>query len=143
MTNNDQQTVDLFYNAIYLQQIRCDHFYIGPHCTNSIWNRHPDEKNILNTLIKKYKNFYIKKAEELKKKVLETKEDNIKSYLTYDPTFYIKLYDNQVEEIDKYILDVENKTDESIQKDRINFISKGIDELFPNYLVTPVLHGLL
>ena len=141
MSNNDQTIIDHLYNTIYTQQIRCDHFYNGYQSTNSVWNRYTDEKKILDTLVNKYKNFYKNKAEELKKKVLELKETRINSYLTYDIEFYIKSYQTHIEEIDKYIFDVENKTAESIKKDKLNSISKDIDILFPGYLVIPTLFG--
>lgn len=139
MSSNDQNIIDHLYNAIYIQQIRCDHFYNGYQSTNSVWNKYSDEKKILDTLVNKYKNFYKNKAEELKKKILELKELNINSYLTYDPDFYIKLYETQTQEIDRYISDIEKISIEFIKTNKLNSISKDIDIIFPGYLVIPTL----
>ena len=142
MSNNDQQIIDHLYNAIYIQKLRCDQFYNGYQATNSVWNRYSDEKKILDMFVDKYKNFYKNKAEELKKKVLDIKEYNIKSYLTYDVEFYVNSYNTQIDEINNYISHVESKTYELIKKDKLNSISKDIDILFPGYLVYPSLFGV-
>ena len=70
------------------------------------------------------------------------KEYNIKSYFTYDSDFYNNLYSNQIQQIDKYVTDIESKTLEFIKKNKLTFISKDIDELFPLYLVSPTLLGV-
>ena len=142
MSNNDQQIIDHLYNTIYTQQIRCDQFYNGYQPTNSVWNRYTDEKKILDSLVHKYKKFYINKAEELKNKILEIKEYNTNSYLTYDLEFYINSYNNQLDQINKYISNVENINVELIKKDKLNSISKDLDLLFPGYLVSPTLFGI-
>ena len=138
----EQQLIDNLYNAIYLQEIRCNQYITSVKQVNSVWNKYPDEKKFLDILVEKYKNFYKNKATELKTKVLEMKEYNIKSYFTYDSDFYNNLYSNQIQQIDKYVTDVESKTLEFIKKNKLTFISKDIDELFPLYLVSPTLLGV-
>ena len=138
----EQQLIDNLYNAIYLQEIRCNQYITTVKQVNSVWNKYPDEKKFLDFLVEKYKNFYKNKATELKTKVLEMKEYNIKSYFTYDSDFYNNLYSNQIQQIDKYVTDIESKTLEFIKKNKLTFISKDIDELFPLYLVSPTLLGV-
>jgi hypothetical protein len=138
--NIDQQIIDCLYNNIYLQEIRCNKFRTGIQA-NSVWNKYTEEKKILDTLIEKYKNFYKNKAQELKSKLFEIKENNIKSYFTYDSEFYTKKYDEQMSEITKYISEIDTQTLESIKKTKLNFISKDINDLFPSYIVIPTLLG--
>jgi hypothetical protein len=138
----EQQIIDNLYNAIYLQEIRCNQYIIGVKQVNSVWNKYPDEKKFLDILVEKYKNFYKNKASELKTKVLEMKEYNIKSYFTYDSDFYNNLYLTQIQQIDKYVTDLESKTLDFIKKNKLTSISKDIDELFPLYLVSPTLLGV-
>ena len=139
--NIDQQIIDCLYNNIYLQEIRCNKFRTGIQA-NSVWNKYTEEKKILDTLIEKYKNFYKNKAQELRSKLFEIKENNIKSYFTYDSEFYTKKYDEQMSEITKYISEIDTQTLESIKKNKLNFISKDINDLFPSYIVTPTLLGV-
>jgi hypothetical protein len=138
----EQQIIDNLYNSIYLQEVRCNQYITCVKQANSVWNKYPDEKKFLDNLVEKYKNFYKKKASELKIKVLEMKEYNIKSYFTYDSDFYNNLYLTQIQQIDKYITDLESKTLDFIKKNKLTFISKDIDELFPLYLVSPTLLGV-
>lgn len=140
--NIDQQLIDHLYNSIYLQEIKCNQSKTGIIQVNSVWNKYTEEKKFLDTLVEKYKNFYKNKAVELKKKLFEIKENNIKSYFTYDSEFYTKKYDEQMSEITKYMTYIDSCTLEAIKTKNLNFISKDIDDLFPSYMVTPSLLGL-
>ena len=142
MSNNDQALIDHLYNTIYAQQLRCDLFYNGSPI-NSVWNKYTDEKKILDAMVDKYKTFYKTRADQLKIIVFDIKESRVNSYLTYDIEFYNNLYITQLEEINKFITLVENKTLDSIFKNKFNSISTDIDILFPEYLVSPTLFGLL
>ena len=94
-------------------------------------------------MVDKYKTFYKTRADQLKIIVFDIKESRVNSYLTYDIEFYNNLYITQLEEINKFITLVENKTLDSIFKNKFNSISTDIDILFPEYLVSPTLFGLL
>jgi len=139
--NIDQQIIDYLYNSIYLQEIKCNQCKTCIQ-VNSVWNKYTEEKKFLDTLVEKYKNFYKNKVVELKKKIFEIKENNIKSYFTYDSEFYTKKYDEQMAEITKYIRDLDSYTLQEIKTKNLNFISKDIDDLFPSYMVIPTLLGI-
>jgi hypothetical protein len=144
MSNNDQQLVDHLYNTIFDQQLRCNHFdSVCKQPTKSVWNKHADEKKILDIFVEKYKKFYKDKVLALKPKIQETKETNINSYLTYDKEYYISQYNQRIEEIDKYLVELEAKTFDHIVKDNLSSVSVALDLLIPNYLVTPTLLGKL
>lgn len=144
MNNYDQQLIDQLFNMICTQKIRYDHFKSTFHSNNnSVWNKYSDEKRILDFLIEKYKLFYKNKALELQKIIIETKDVNIKSYLTYDISYYIKLHENQLKQINEYISKIENLTLDIILKEKINSISTEIDLLFPSFIISPTLIGLL
>ena len=143
--NIDQQIIDQIYSAICVQQHRCNHFNAitpTPH-TNSVWNKSKDENDILNELVNVYKQYYQNKVEELKTKVDELKETNINSYLTYDKEFYVNEYNQHVEQLDKYLVDLDAKTVEDIMTQKLSKVSEQIDVLFPNYMVDPILLGKL
>jgi hypothetical protein len=139
MSNRDQHLIDHLYNTVCLQKLRCDFFYNGTIQANSIWNKYTDEKKILDITVNNYKNFYKNKVEELKTKVSELKEQNINSYLTYDTEYYINQYNSLMEDINKYCNELEEKTVDDLQKVKLSYISKNIEELFPNFTVNPVL----
>lgn len=139
MSNRDQLLIDHLYNTFCLQKLRCDYFYNINQQPNSIWNKYTDEKKILEITINNYKNFYKKKIEELKIKVTELKVQNINSYLTYNTEYYINQYNSLMEDINKYCVELEIKTVENIQKEKLNYVSKNIEELFPNFMVNPLL----
>lgn len=139
MSNNDQLLIDHLYNAVCSQKLRCDYFYNTNQQPKSIWNKYTDEKKILEITMNNYKNFYKNKIEELKLKVTELKEQNINSYLTYNTEYYINQYNSLMEDINKYCVELDIKTVENIQKEKLNYVSKNIEELFPNFMVTPLL----
>lgn len=142
MSNNDQQLVDHLYNTIFTQQLRCNHFNnSGYQSHNSVWNKHPDEKKILNIMVENYKNYYKNKVEELKEKLLELKEININSYLTYNAEYYVNQYNERLEEINKYLVEIDLKTIDHIAKDKLNSISTVIDSDYPDFFATPTLLG--
>ena len=139
MSNNDQRLIDHLYNAVCLQKLRCDYFYHTNQQPNSVWNKYTDEKKMLDINIISYKNFYKNKVEELKTKVTELKEQNINSYLTYNTEYYINQYNSLMEDINKYCVELETKTIENIQKEKLSYVSKNIEEIFPNFMVNPLL----
>jgi hypothetical protein len=144
MRNNDQLLVDHLYNTIFIQHMRCDHFNsVGPQVRNSIWNKHSDEKKILDNMVDKYKNYYKDMAEKLKIHFNDVKEVNINSYLTYDAEYHISQYTQRMEEIDKYIVHLDAKTFDHISKEKLSYISDVINSQFPDYLIDPTLVGKL
>ena len=143
MDNSDQQLVDILYENIYIQQIRCDYFNTIGVQSNSIWNKHTDEKKILDNIIEKYKKYYHDKAEEIKNKLSEQKEYNVSSYLTYDTEYYINQYNDRVEELNKYQVELDTKTLDHIATEKLSSISETIDQMFPGYITDPTLLGKL
>ena len=97
----------------------------------------------MDNIIEKYKKYYHDKAEEIKTKLEEQKEYNISSYLTYDTEYYINQYNDRVEEINKYLVELDNKTFDNIANEKLSSISETIDQLFPNYMADPTLLGKL
>ena len=144
MNDNEQQLVDHLYNTIFVQQLRCNYFNsVGNQSNNSVWNKYSDEKKILDIMVEKYKNYYRIKAEDLKTKLYDMKEFNINSYLTYDKEYYLNEYNKRIDEINKYLVELNEKTIEHIFKDRLSCISDEVNIQFPDYLVDPVLLGKL
>ena len=139
----EQKLVDFLYENIFIQQIRCDHFNTVGVQPNSVWNKHTDEKKILNNMVEKYKKYYKNKAEEIKNKIEEQKEYNVSSYLTYNSEYYINQYNDRIEEINKYIVEIDSKSLDHIANDKLSSISDTIDKLFPNYIAEPTLLGKL
>jgi hypothetical protein len=142
--SNDQQLVDYLYNAIFSQQLRCAHLnsVVGQQI-NSVWNKHTDEKKILDKMVDRYKNFYKEKIELLKTHFHIIKEYNVNSFLTYDRAYYISKYNQHIEELDKYLIELELKTLDTISKEKLSSISEEIDIICPYYLVDPTLLGLI
>jgi hypothetical protein len=138
----DQKLVDFLYENIFTQKLRCDYFNMGVQ-TNSVWNKYTDEKQLLDNMVDKYKKYYQNKAEEIRKKLGEQKEYDITSYLTIDTDYYINQYNDRIEELEKYLVELECKTFDHIAKDKLSSISKKIDSLFPGYMVDPTLLGKL
>jgi hypothetical protein len=143
MCNNDQQLVDHLYNAIFVQYLRCNYFNFSGQQPNSVWNKHTDEKKILDTMVNTYKNFYKTKVEKLKTKLNDIKENNINSYLTYDKEFYVNEYTNRIKELDKYLIELDARTFVHIANDKLSSLSEALDLQFPGYLVNPTLLGQL
>lgn len=142
MSNNDQQLVDYLYNTIFVQQLRCNHFdSLGHPSVNSVWNRHADEMKILDIFVDKYKNYYKTKVELLKIELYNLKESNINSYLTYNPEYYVNEYNKRIEELDKYLVELDVKTLEHIANDKLSTVSDTIDLQFPGYMADPTLLG--
>lgn len=143
MSNNDQQLVDHLYNIIFVQQLRFNHFNSVGQSNNSVWNKHSDEKKILDTMVENYKNYYKTKVEDLKTKLYDLKEVNVNSYLTYDKEYYVNEYNQRIEELNKYLVELDTKTLDHISKDKLSFLSEELELQFPDYLVDPVLLGKL
>ena len=143
MSNNDQQLVDHLYNIIFVQQLRFNHFNSVGQSNNSVWNKHSDEKKILDTMVENYKNYYKTKVEDLKTKLYDLKEVNVNSYITYDKEYYVNEYKQRIEELNKYLVELDTKTLDHISKDKLSFLSEELELQFPDYLVDPVLLGKL
>jgi len=144
MSNNDQQLVDHLYNTIFVQQLRCNHFNsVGQQVNNSIWNKHTDERKILDIFVDKYKNYYKTKVNDLKIKLHEMKDANINSYLTYDVDYHINTYNQHMSHLHKYLVELDAKTFDHIAKDKLSSISVELDIQFPGYLIDPTLLGKL
>lgn len=142
MNSIDQKLVDFLYENIFTQKIRCDHFNtLVPQLANSIWNKHTDEQKILDRMVQKYKKYYHDKAEEIREKLIEQKESNVTSYLTYDADYYINQYIERDEEITKYLVDLDSKTFDYIVNNKLSCISDTISKLFPYHIVDPLLLG--
>ena len=144
MSNNNQQLVDYLYNAIFVQKLRCDHFNsVGNYSNNSIWNKHSDEKQLLDKMVDQYKKYYKDTVEDLKTKLHDIKETNINSYLTYDNDYYVNKYIQRIEEIDKYLVELDAKTFDNIVKDNLSNVSVEIDSQFVGFMSVPTLLGKL
>jgi hypothetical protein len=145
MSNKDQQLVDHLFQQIFVQQLRCTHFdTLNPKpSSNSVWNKSSDETAILNLAVTKYKKYYQDKAEEVKTKLSDKKEYDVSSYLTYDTEYYVNEYNARVEEVKKYLVELENKTFEQIAKDDLSVVSEQLEALYPYFMAKPTLLGLL
>lgn len=144
MSNNDQLLVDHLYNAIFVQQLRCNHFNsVGQQASNSVWNKHADEKKIIDKMVDQYKKYYKDKVEKLKNQLHDIKEVNINSYLTYDTEYHVSLYNQRMEELNKYLVEIDAKTLDHITNDKLSSLSEALDLQFPGYLVDPSLLGKL
>lgn len=141
MDTSEQKLVDFLYENIFAQKQRCDYFNNMRVQSNSLWNKHTDEKKILDNLIEKYKDYYRNKIEEIKKKIQEQKEYNLNSYLTYNTEYYINRHNEQMEEINKYLTELNSKDIDFISKEKISSVSETIDNLFPNFMLSPTLLG--
>ena len=53
MDTSEQKLVDFLYENIFAQKQRCDYFNNMRVQSNSLWNKHTDEKKILDNLIEK------------------------------------------------------------------------------------------
>ena len=145
MSKTDQRLVDYLFEQIFVQQLRCNYFIsIAPQASaNSIWNRHSDENKILNIMVEQYKQYYKNKASQIKNKLADIKEQNISSYLTYDTDYYINQYNDRIEQVKKYLVELDTRTIDNISKDKLSHISDEIDELFPGFISDPTLLGLV
>lgn len=144
MSNNDQQFVDYLYNNIFVQLLRFNYFdSSGKQSNNSIWNKYSDEKKILDNFVDRYKKYYKNKAEILKTVLYEIKETNIHSFLTYDVNYHVLQYNTRIEEIDKYLSELEFQTLNHISKHKLSFISETLNTQFPGYFADPTLLGKL
>jgi hypothetical protein len=144
MSNNDQLLVDHLYNAIFVQQLRCNHFNsVGQQARNSVWNKQADEKKIIDNMVDQYKKYYKDKVEKLKNQLHDIKEANINSYLTYDTEYHVSLYNQRMEELNKYLVELDAKTLVEIANDKLSSLSEALDLQFPGYLVDPSLLGKL
>ena len=142
MSHNDQTLVDYLYNTLSTQKLRCDYFNLtGEQAHNSIWNRYSDEKKILDKMVDQYKKYYSDKVEEMKIDITTIKNHNINSYMTFDPEYHINQYNERMEEINKYLVELEMKNVNHIIVDKISSVSKSIDTEYPNYFANPSLLG--
>ena len=144
MSNNDQLLVDHLYNAIFVQQLRCNHFNsVGQQASNSVWNKQADEKKIIDNMVDQYKKYYKDKVEKLKNQLHDIKEANINSYFTYDTEYHVSLYNQRMEELNKYLVELDANTLVEIANDKLSSLSEALDLQFPGYLVDPSLLGKL
>ena len=144
MSNNDQLLVDHLYNAIFVQQLRCNHFNsVGQQASNSVWNKQADENKIIDNMVDQYKKYYKDKVEKLKNQLHDIKEANINSYFTYDTEYHVSLYNQRMEELNKYLVELDAKTLVEIANDKLSSLSEALDLQFPGYLVDPSLLGKL
>ena len=136
MDSIDQKLVDFLYENIFVQKLRSNHFLsMAP--PNSVWNKHADEKKILDNTIDAYKGYYVKKAEEMKARLETEKNRNVNSYLTYDTEFYVNQFNERVEEITKYLVELESRDLEYISKNSLNSVSDTLDVVFPHFMTNP------
>lgn len=145
MNSTDQQYIDLLYGQIFGQHLRYTHYNaISPQPpSTSVWNKTKDEKIILDNFVEKYKNYYIRKIKDLKSKLKDLKEHNVNSYLTYDADYYVKEYIQRTEEVDKYILELEVKTVDTILSSKLGFEPEWLKVLYPDFMLNPSLIGRL
>ena len=94
-------------------------------------------------MVEKYKKYYKDKAEELKPKLHSIKESNINSYLTYDKEYYTQQYNKQIEDLNKYLEEVDSKTLDHITKEKLSNIPESLNLCFPGYMIDPTLLGRL
>jgi len=139
--NNDQYYIDQLYALISAQRLRYNHFsiIIPQPSSTSVWNKTSDEKSILDKMVDTYKGYYKVKCDELKTKLEEIKDYNTTSLLTYDVDYHINEYNARMEEIKKYLVDLENKTIEETFKDDLSKISENVDLLSFSYIADPQL----
>ena len=138
--NTNQKLVDFLYESVLDQKLRCDYFSnIGTCHNNSVWNKNVDERRILDRLVDRYKKYYIDKADEVKQKLNVQKEYDINSYLTLSTDYYINKYNKDIEDVNKYIENIKNKTINTIISEKLNSISVDIDVTFVDFIATPVL----
>jgi hypothetical protein len=92
-------------------------------------------------MIDKYKKYYKDKLEELKIQLYEIKDGHINSYLTYDSDYYLTQYNKSIEDINKYLFDIDGMDVDEILKNSLCKVSISIDLQFPGYLLEPSLLG--
>lgn len=145
MSNNDQQLVDHLFQQIFVQKLRCTHFNtVQPSpSVNSVWNKSSDETKILDMAVNNYKKYYQDKADALKTYIEEKKGYDVSSYFTYDTKYYIKEYDDRVNEVNEYIVVLDNKTVDQIATDDLSLVSEKVNALYPDFMAKPTLLGLL
>ena len=136
MSRNDQLLVDHLYNTIFVQKIRCTHF-------TSVGQQYNNEKKILDNMVEKYKTFYKNKIDLLKVQLEQLKDSNISSYLTYDNEYYEDQYNCRMEELNKYIVELDAREVDHIANDKLSTISTVLDSQYPGYLLDPTLLGKL
>ena len=138
MSNSDQQLIDLLYNNIYMQKIKCEYYFNKHISPDSMWNKHTDEHNIMELYIKKYKQFYIDKSNELIIKLIEIKNANINSYLTFNPEQYENLHTTDLNNINIIVNQINSKNINSILSDKISILFKPFNNI-PIIFVDPTL----
>jgi hypothetical protein len=139
--NVDQALVDMLYNSILSQNMRCTHFNnISPQPSmNSVWNKSIDEKKILGICIEQYKKYYYDKALIVRAKLEEIRDKAVSSYLTYNVVYYQQEYENRIAEVEKYETDIENMTLEHVLTQKLDSISANLDYLTRDIIHTPLL----
>ena len=117
----EQNLVNHLYNSIFTQKKRCNYYQtMGCSTSNSVWNKSFDETKILDVMVESYKGYYKDKAEEIRIKLDDIKETNVKSYLTYDTEYYINEYNDRIAELNKYLVELDTKTLEDVQKNPLS-----------------------
>lgn len=139
--NVDQALIDMLYNAILSQNMRCTHFNnISPQPSmNSVWNKSIDEKKILGICIEQYKKYYYDKALIVRTKLEEIRNKAVSSYLTYNVVYYQQEYENRIAEVEKYETDIENMTLEHVLTKKLDSISSNLDYLTRDVIHIPLL----
>jgi hypothetical protein len=134
---SDQLKLDLLYHSIYVQKLRYDTFNAIQ--TSGVWNKSKDEKSILDQLIYEYKNYYLKKTDDLIKKLNDEKEYNITSYLTLSTEFYITKFNQEIEQIDTYLLKLKKIDHNNVLNTDLSIISADIDLKYFDFLLKPTI----
>jgi len=135
MNSHDQLKLDLLYHSIYVQKLRYNNFN-AIKTSSGVWNTSASEKKVLEGLLNTYKKYYFDKIIELKEKILEEKKYNTESYLTYDTEFYINKFNISMEEINKYIVELE-KIDIDTFYLNLSIISDNFTLSHPEFLLKP------
>ena len=79
----------------------------------------------------------------MKTYIEEKKGYDVSSYFTYDTKYYIKEYDDRVNEVNEYIVVLDNKTVDQIATDDLSLVSEKVNALYPDFMAKPTLLGLL
>lgn len=136
MNSPDQLKLDLLYHSIYVQKLRYNNFNAIKTSTG-VWNTSAAEKRVLEGLISTYKKYYFDKIKELTLNIKEEKKYNIESYLTYDTEFYINKFNSSMEEINKYIVELENIDIDNFYLKNLSIISDNFNISHPEFLLKP------
>lgn len=142
MSDISQSTLDHLYMQIYAQHTRYSYFN-NQSSSKGVWNKSGHEKGILDRYIELYKNYYRTQALKIRTQIESDKDYNVSSYLTYDPEYYVNLCNDRVEEITKYLVELDNLSYEDVLTKDLSSISSVIDNKFGTKILSPsMLDGL-